>query len=65
MLKKFPLLKKSHDCFSNRIKTARFVVPLIVLGELKVFNGPQMHSKKILRHTWCLDKVRTQPAITC
>ena len=43
ILKKFPYLRKSHVCFSNRIKTTQHVMPSLVLGELKVFNGLLIH----------------------
>ena len=35
----------------NHIKTARFVVPLIVLEKWKVTAGLQIHTKMILRRT--------------
>ena len=44
-------LKKFHDCFLTHIKTARFVVSLIVLGKWKVTAGLQIHPRKILRRT--------------
>ena len=42
-------LKMYHGCFLTRIKTARFVVFLIVFGKWKVPAGLQIHPKKILK----------------
>ena len=42
---------KFHGCFLTHTKTARSVVPLIVLGKWKVFDGLKTHPKKILRLT--------------
>ena len=32
-----------HGCFLTHIKAGRFVVPLIVLGKWKFFDGLQIH----------------------
>ena len=48
MLKKLFQLK-FRGCFSTHIKTRRFVVPLIVLGKWRVFDGQEIHPKNILR----------------
>ena len=40
-----------HGCFLTHLKTARFVVPLIVLGKWEVSAGLQIYPKKILHHT--------------
>ena len=45
------LSKKFHGCFLTHIRTARFVVPLIVFGNWKFFAGLQIHPKKILMRT--------------
>ena len=37
---------KFHGCFLTHTKTARSVVPLIVLGKWKVFDGLKTHPKK-------------------
>ena len=47
MLKKISPLKK----FFTLLKTAQFVVPLIVLGKWKVFAGLQIHPTAILMRT--------------
>ena len=36
-----------HGCFLTHIKTAMFVVPLIVLRKWKIFARLQIHPKKI------------------
>ena len=46
----------------TQIKTARFVVPLIVLGKFKVFARLQMHPKKILRPTNKTHQAREEDA---
>lgn len=48
MLKKLFQLK-FRGCFSTHIKTRRFVVPLIVLGKWRVFDGQEIYPKNILR----------------
>ena len=42
--------------FLTQIKTARFVVPLIVLGKLNFFEGLQSHPKNTLRRTNKIEK---------
>ena len=49
MPQKFPQLKKFGGSFLIRIKITLFVVPLIVSGKLKDFDGLQIHLKRVLR----------------
>ena len=57
MLKKnTPPLKKFHDCFLTHIKTTWLVVPLIILGNLDVFDRLQINPESIL---WCTNEVRS------
>lgn len=47
--KNVPHRKRFHVCLSNP-KKSTVGVPFTALGKLKVFDRPQIHTKRILRH---------------
>lgn len=47
--KKIELILHFNGYFLTYMKTVRFAVPLIVLVKWEVFNGLQIHPKKVLR----------------
>ena len=52
MLKKLPHLRNFMAIFfMTHKKTARFLVPIIVLGKLKVFDRLQINPEQFLRRT--------------
>ena len=53
----FPSQKVS-GLFFDPHETGRFIMPLIVLGKLKVIDGLQIHPKTILRDANKVDKAR-------
>ena len=61
MLKKFPRLKKFFF-FLTCLKTAQFVVSLIILGKWYDFAGIKIHPKTILTYTNKAHKAREKDA---